>query len=145
MPRRLIAAVVLAVLVSAASYSQTVRLVRTDSGAYTGMGGHCREVIGQTREMARRVAEMCETLPDRLFSGAYAIESLLFLKVPQSIAEIMLRNELQTEQLMLRWMKNWKRIIGSQVVTITVEWGEAMIVEGQTTVFRGDVVTFRGR
>ena len=88
---------------------------------------------------------MCEALPDRLFSSAYAIESLLFLKVPRSIAEIMLRNDLQTERLMLHWMEDWKRISGSAVVTITVEWGEIVIVEGQTTVFRGDVIRFRGR
>ena len=143
MPRRLIVAVALAALVSVVAHSQTVRLVRTASGAYTGTGGHCREVVGQTREIAQNVASMCETLPDRLFSGAYAIESLLFLKVPRSIAEIMLRNKTGTENLMLRWMKDWKRISGYQVVTITVEWGEIVIAEGQTTVLRGDVVRFR--
>lgn len=55
----------------------------------------------------------------------------------------MLRNKAGTEKLMLRWMKDRKRISGHHVVTITVEWGEVMIVEGQTTVFRGDVVRFR--
>ena len=145
MPKRLIVAVVLAALVSAASYSQTTRLVRTASGAYTGTSEHCGEVIGQTREVARNVARMCDGLPGKLFHGAYAIESMLFLKAPRSIAEIMLRNSLQTERLMLRWMEDWKRIGGFQVVTITVEWGDVVIVEGQTTVLRGDAVRFRGR
>ena len=145
MPRRLIVAVALVALVSATAYSQTTQLVRTTSGAYTGRSAHCGEIAGGTREIAQNVALMCEALPDRIFSGAYAIETLLFLKVSQNMAGIMLRSDLQTERLMLLWMKEWKRITGSAVVTITVEWGDVMIVEGQTTVFRGDVITFRGQ
>ena len=78
MPRRLIVAVAPAVPVSVVSYPQAVRLVRTASGAYTGTGGHCREIVGQTRGIAQNVASMCETLPDTLFSGAlrYRVPSI---------------------------------------------------------------------
>ena len=88
---------------------------------------------------------MCKLIPEELVIGAIAFDALLYVKVSRKIAEYMLAQRLETEQLLRAWLPNWKQITGWSAITITVEWERVMIVKGKATVFRGDVVTFRGQ
>ena len=51
-------------------------------------------------------------------------------------------DRMSTEQLVKTWMKQWKEITKRQAVTVTVEWKDIQVVEGQTTLLSGDRVTF---
>jgi hypothetical protein len=71
------------------------------------------------------------------------MESLLWLKVSKPMANAMLADKLQAEQLVRSWMKGWRTVSGQPVVTIYVEWMDVQIAKGDTTLLRGDQVTFR--
>lgn len=117
-------------------------LIAEDS--YSGRSATCGPIIGQTPTDLENVEEFCTHIPEGATVGAYAMESLLWIKVPYGIAEYMIGHSLQTEQLVKAWMKLWKEISDSTAVTIFVEWEDVEIAKGDTTVFRGDRVTIRG-
>ena len=76
-------------------------------------------------------------------TGAYAMDSLLWIKIPKSIADAFLADRLMAEQLIKVWMKGWKQESGRQTVTIYVEWGDVEIARGETTIFSGDKITIK--
>jgi hypothetical protein len=55
----------------------------------------------------------------------------------------MIADRLSTEAVVKRWMGTWKTLTGSKAVTIHVEWGDVEIAKGETSLFRGDVVTIK--
>ena len=69
------------------------------------------------------------------------MEEILWVKVSQTIAQAMLDDTLRAERLIKTWMRGWKKMTGSEVVTIYLEWGDVEIANGQTTAFSGDKVT----
>lgn len=75
--------------------------------------------------------------------GAIAMSSLLWVKVSRPTAMALMRDTLSAEQVVKLWMQKWKAETGSQVVTVTVEFGDVQIAEGETSIFRGDQVTVR--
>lgn len=113
----------------------------------SGSSPTCGPISGQTRQDLQNVRTFCERgIPEKgLAVGAYGMESLLWVKVGREIANQMLTDRLTTEQLVKTWMKLWKALSGSQVVTVKVEWEDVEIAEGDTTIFSGDKVTIRGR
>ena len=112
---------------------------------YSGRSDTCGPIIGQTQQDLKNVETFCTYVPEGATTGAYAMESLLWVKVSQGIAEYMVGHSLQTEQLVKAWMTLWKEISDSSAVTIYVEWGDVQIAKGDTTLFRGDQVTIRDR
>lgn len=113
--------------------------------SYSGTSDTCGPIIGQTMHDLENVKRFCTYVPEGATTGAYSMESLLWIKVPQGIAEYMINHSLQTEQLVRNWMTLWKEISDSSAVTIYVEWEDVEIAKGDTTVFRGDIVTIRGK
>lgn len=75
--------------------------------------------------------------------GAYATDSLLWVKVTRVMADQMAHDRLSTEQLVKTWMRGWKQITGRKAVTVTIEWRKVEIAKGQTTITGTDRVTVR--
>ena len=109
--------------------------------SFSGRSETCGPIVGQTKQDIQNVQQFCRVVPEGAAVGAYAIESLLWVKVTRNIAEAMRADRLGAEQLVKNWMTRWKGLSGSEVVTIQVEWRDVLIAEGQTTVFSGDRVT----
>ena len=97
--------------------------------------------MGRTKQELQNVQQFCRAVPEGVAVGAYAMESLLWVKVTRNMAVAMRADRLSAEQLVKNWMTRWKSLSGSEVVTIQVEWQDVLIAEGQTTVFSGDRVT----
>ena len=115
-----------------------------DEESFSGTSPTCGPIVGETQQDLQNVEEFCEAaIPEGLTEGVYAMESLLWVKVPYEIATYMIDNTLETEQLVRTWMEGWKQLSESQSVTIWVEWQDTEIAKGETTVFSGDQVTVR--
>ena len=113
-----------------------------------GRSPNCGPVSGNTQEDLDAVMRFCakgvaksDDLSMPSVTGAYAMESILWIKVGEDFARAMRADRLRAEQLVKIWMKGWKMERGQRVVTVNVEWGDVTIAEGQTTVFSGDKVT----
>jgi hypothetical protein len=121
-----------------------VGLASTLSAQVSGKSPTCGEVNGKTAKDRDNVLAFCaKGVPKGLISGAIAMESLLWLKVPRATADAMRADRLSTEQLMKVWMTGWKQHSGSKAVTVYVEWQDVEIAKGETTLFSGDRVTIR--
>lgn len=106
----------------------------------------CGQVAGKTQKDVDAAIAFCRGgVPSGLVSGIIAMESLVWLKVTREVANIMLADTLQTEQVIKGWMRGWRQVSGSRSVTVAVEWGDVEIATGQTTLLSGDRVTFRQR
>ena len=113
-------------------------------GSVSGTSPTCGPINGQTQNDLAHVRTFCaQGISEGVAVGAYAMESLLWVKISRPMANQMRADRLTAEQVVLTWMKGWKQISGSQSVTVTVEWGDVEIAEGQTTFFGGDKVTIR--
>ena len=64
----------------------------------------------------------------------------LVVRVSRAAAEQIRTDRARTEQLVLTWMSDWRRVSGSQSVTVTIRWGDIRIARGRTTP-SGDQVT----
>lgn len=109
--------------------------------SFSGRSEMCGPIAGQTKQDLQNVQQFCRAVPEGVAVGAYAMESLLWVKVTRNMAEAMRADRLSAEQLVKHWMTGWKSLSGSEVVTIQVEWRDVLIAEGQTTLFSGDRVT----
>ena len=110
----------------------------------SGSSPTCGPINGKTQKDLENVRTFCEKgIPNEVVVGAYAMDSLLWVKVGRKMADEMRADRLSTEQLVLTWMKGWKQISGSKSVMVKVEWKNVEIVNGQTTLFSGDKVTIR--
>jgi hypothetical protein len=110
----------------------------------TGTSPTCGPVSGKSKADLAHVLSFCtKGVTDGVAVGAYAMESLLWIKVPKSIADAFLADRLMAEQLMRVWMKGWKQESGLKAVTIYVEWGDVEIARGETTVLSGDKITIK--
>ena len=76
---------------------------------------------------------------------ARAVHICKIPKVDYEIAQALMVNRLQAEQLVKTWMARWKQLSGSNSVTVTVEWKDTEIAIGETTIFSGDKVTLKTR
>ena len=95
----------------------------------------CGPVSGKSKADLAHVLTFCKKgVTDGVAVGAYAMESLLWIKVPRTVADAFLNDRLTAEQLMRVWMKGWKQEIGRKAVNIYVEWGDVEIARGETTV-----------
>lgn len=75
--------------------------------------------------------------------GVIAMESMLTLKVTREFAEGLLANRLDADNLIRAYMQHWRAVTGRTSVTVQIEYGQAHVATGDTTLTRGDVVTFR--
>ena len=109
--------------------------------SFSGRSETCGPITGQTKQDLQNVQAFCRAVPESAAIGAYAMQSLLWVKVTRDMAEAMPADRLSAEQLVKTWMRGWKSLSGSKAVTIQVEWGDVQIAEGRTTLFSGDRVT----
>jgi hypothetical protein len=105
----------------------------------------CRDAFGQTQKDLDNALAFCKESvpPDLNVQGVIAMESLLWVKVPRTLANVMMRDKLTTEQVVKNWMAAWKKHSGSKSVTVHVEWQDVEIAKRQTSLFRGDTVTVK--
>ena len=103
----------------------------------------CGPIAGRTQSDLRNVRQFCAGYvpANRAVVGAYAMSSILRIKVSRPMADQMRADRLTAEQLVKTWMRAWKINSASRSVTITVEWMDVEIAAGQTSVLRGDEVT----
>ena len=104
--------------------------------SYSGRSETCGPIVGQTNQDLQNVQQFCRVVPEGAAVGAYAVESLFWVKVTRNMAEAMRADRLGAEQLVKHWMTRWKSLSGSEVVTVKVDWRDVLIAEGQTTVIR---------
>lgn len=110
----------------------------------TGTSPTCGPVSGKSKADLAHVLSFCKNgVTDGVAVGAYAMESLLWIKVPRSVADAFMADRLTAEQLMRVWMKGWKQESGLKAVTIYVEWEDVEIARGETTVVSGDKITIK--
>ena len=109
--------------------------------SFSGRSETCGPISGQTKQDLQNVEAFCRAVPEGAAEGAYAMQSLLWVKVTRAMAEAMRADRLSAEQLVKTWMTGWKSLSGSKAVTIQVEWRDVQIAEGETTLFSGDRVT----
>ena len=132
-----LAAAVLGLLLAAPAAAQD---------SFSGRSPTCGPINGQTQQDLQNVRQFCSAgIPSDLsVEGAYATGSLLWIKIPRSTANIFRAlDSLDSESVMLNWMKAWKQLSGSRAVTVYLEWQEIEIAKGETTLFSGDKVTIR--
>lgn len=101
----------------------------------------CGPISGDTQKDLQNVKTFCDPLPKGVIVGVSAMEMLLWVKVNRASADLLRLDPLTTKQLVLNWMKLWKQISESSVVTVEVGWNDVEIASGQTGVFSGDKVT----
>jgi hypothetical protein len=110
----------------------------------SGQSPTCGEVNGKTAKDLDNVVAFCaKGIPKGAVEGAFAMESLLWVKVTRPMADAMRADRLTAEQLVKTWMTGWKIHSGSRTVTVHVEWRDVEVARGQTTLTRGDQVTFK--
>ena len=110
-------------------------------GSITSWSPTCGQISGNTRQDVDRLMTFCESLPMDTVARAYATESALLLLVNRPMAEQIRADSPATEQLVRTWMRDWKQLIGSQSVTVTIRWGDIRLARGQTTPSGRDQVT----
>lgn len=115
------------------------------SAQISGRSPTCGYVNGKTQKDLDNVQKFCNgAIPKN--SGVVsvmAMDSLLWVDVTRQVAEQMRADRLTTEQIVKNWMKVWKKLSGSQAVTVYVQWQDVDIATGETTFFSGDKVTIR--
>ena len=121
-----------------------VEPTQSESDSFERQSEMCGQIIGQTAEDLRNLQEFCsDYISKGAVSGSYAAESLLWIKVPREIAEVMQADRLGTEQLVRSWMQGWKNKTDRNAVTVTVEWRDVEIAVGETSWSGRDEVTIR--
>jgi len=109
-----------------------------------GKSPTCGPVSGKSAKDLANLLTFCKKgVTKGVAVGAYAMESLLWIKVPKDVADAFVQDRLTAEQLMKLWMKGWQQESGSRAVTIYVEWKDVEIAKGETTVFSGDKITIK--
>ena len=123
----------------------TVPVVQQASQVVSASSDTCVSVAGETARDRDRALTFCrQAVPADLgITGVIAMQSLLWVKVPRELADVMRSDILSTEQVVKSWMNAWKTLTGSQSVTVYVEWQDIEIAIGETSVFSGDQVTIR--
>ncbi len=109
--------------------------------SFSGRSPTCGPINGKTQQDLENVEEFCSRgIVDGTIEGAYAMGSLLWLKVTRPMAaEIRGADSRDVEKVVLMWMKGWKQLSGSESVTVSVEWQDVEIATGQT-LLSGDKV-----
>jgi hypothetical protein len=106
---------------------------------------NCGEISGDTAADLEHLKAFCaQIVPKDLgVIGARASEMLLWIQVPRRLADYMRLDHLTTEQVVKKWMANWKVQSGSVSVVVYVMWGDVEVAKGDTSIFSGDVVTIK--
>lgn len=113
-------------------------------GSFTGRSPTCGPIVGNSRADLQNVKRFCsKAVVKGTVVGVYAKREILWVKINEGMARDMTYDSLGSERMVKLWMKGWKMITGSQVVTVYVEWGDIEIAKGQTTAFSGDTVSFK--
>ena len=112
-------------------------------GSFSSWSPTCGQINGETVQDLDRVMTFCESLPMDTVASAYATESALLLRVSRPMAEQIRADRPRAEQLVRTWMRDWKQLIGSQSVMVTIRWGDIRLARGQTTPSGRDQVTIQ--
>lgn len=108
---------------------------------------YCQVIIAKDTDSMVAAQAFCLMLVPAIEAG-FMIEGvgaggpLLDIRVGKDVAEGFLADKLMGEQIVLDWMKAWKSLGEWSLVVVTIYWKDVKIVEGDTTVFNGDVVTY---
>ena len=111
-----------------------------------GEGPSCERMAGGPAEDLNNVKAFCadgitkEIAP--MISRVVAYGEILKIHVDQTMALAMKRSPLDTKRAVMTWMSVWRRITGSRVVTVEVEWEGVPVATGDFSSFGGgDQVT----
>ena len=106
-------------------------------GSFSGESPTCGPISGQTLQDLDKVRTFCEALPKDTTVGAYATDSVLVVRVSRAMADQIRTDLPRAEQLVLTWMRDWRRVSGSQSVAVTIRWEEIRLARGRDdTVWR---------
>ena len=105
-------------------------LVVSAQGSFSGASPTCGPISGETLQDLDKVQTFCEALPRGTAIGAYASESVLLVRVSRAAADQIRTDLPRAEQLVLTWMRDWRR--GSRSVTVTIRWGDIRLARGQS-------------
>jgi hypothetical protein len=149
MTRHIVGALFVVAVTATASVAQTqipISMVNVLAAGrpITGSSPTCGSVTGKTQKDLNNVIAFCaKGIVKGAVVGADAMDSLLWLSVSRPMADGIMSDRLSGKELVIVWMRGWKRYSGSQSVTVTVLWKDVEIVEGQTTALHGDQITFK--
>lgn len=102
----------------------------------------CGQIYGDSRADLQNLKRFCDAgISEGAAVGAYAMETLLTMKVSRTLAYQMRADPLGAKQLVLTWMRGWRQMTGSAAVTVYVKWGDVEIAEGDSSLFGSDTVT----
>jgi hypothetical protein len=103
---------------------------------------NCTVILADKQKDLTAARTFCEGFDPGLFVGVSADGPLLYLWVNESMARSMLSDQLRSKSIMLSLMKSWKNLSDWPSVVVKVYWDDILVMTGDTTVMRGDVVTF---
>ena len=119
-----------------------IAVLDRDPGFYSDPG-LCGQTEGKTPRDLKNLNAFCSKgLEPGVVVGAIAMDSILWLKVSRGFADAMRRDRLSAQQLVRFWMNVWRSLVGRPSVTVYIEWMDATIATGESTVLNGDRVTF---
>ena len=75
-------------------------------------------------------------------AGVLADGPFLSIWVGEELARGLIDDQLKGKQTVLDLMKIWKELSDKESVQVTIYWKDVQVVKGDTTVLRGDVVTY---
>ncbi len=108
---------------------------------------YCQVIIAKDTDSMVAAQAFCLMLVPAIEAG-FMIEGLgaggplLDIRVGKDVADGFLADKLMGKQIVLDWMKAWKSLGEWSSVVVTIYWKDVKIVEGDTTVLNGDVVTY---
>ena len=113
-----------------------------DDGPFEVFDPNCNSIVGRTQQDVTTARTFCELFKSDMIERVGARGVLLNLWVVKDLAYGLMNDQLQGKQTVLNLMKIWKDLTDSSSVVVTLYWGDVKLVVGDTTVMRGDVVTF---
>ena len=98
--------------------------------------------MARDRDDLQAARSFCSFFDPGLMTGVTADGPVLSLWVGEDLARGLIDDQLQGRQTVLDVMKMWKELTGATSVVVTVYWKDVQVVKGDTTVMRGDVVSY---
>ena len=106
--------------------------------------GPCRQIDGETQKDKENLSRFCNKgISKGAVVKAEAMDSLLWISVPKSMATAMMGDRLQAEQLVKVWMRGWRAETGRKAVTVYVLWEDVEVAKGDTTWTGEDRITVK--
>ena len=114
----------------------------TTDGYLDSPGGNCGRIMARDRDDLDAARGFCSFFDSGLMTGVTADGPALSLWVGEDLARALIADQLKGRQTVLDLMKMWKVLSGVTSLVVTVYWQDVDVVRGDTTVMRGDMVTY---